>query len=246
MNYLRSLGLAVLAALSVMAFMGAGVASASEPIATPNPVGFPVAFTGVGGTGTLETTPDSGGAVHKVHCTASSSSGELSSASTTKTPVVRFTGCTDPSTGANCKSTGAAANEIVTNKLHGTLVYLETGKSRTGVLLKPETGTTFAAFTCVAIFGITAHLSVTGEVLGELTPVNVQTKDFTLTFKKAAGHPIPSSYLNPTGCAHVSTTDALKASSTGASVWGPLTSGLEGSQTLTFSKEVKIDATSCS
>jgi hypothetical protein len=242
-KYLRSLGLAALAALSVMAFV-ASAASASEPVGTPNPAGFPVGFSGAGGTGTLETTPDSGGTVHKVHCTASTSTGELSSASTTKNTVVKFTGCTDASSGVPCTSSGAASKEIVTNKLHGTLVYLATNSSKSGVLLKPETGTTFAAFAC-GLFGINANVTVSGEVLGELTPVNVFTKTFTLTFKKTAGHPIPSSYLNPTGCGHVSTTDSLKSSSTGAQVWGPLTSGLEGSQTLTFTKEIKVDATVC-
>jgi hypothetical protein len=245
MKYLRSMGLAVLAALSVTAFVGVGMASASEPVGTPNPVGFPVTFTGTGGTGLLETTPEpENGTVHKVHCTASKSSGELSSASTVQNVVVTFTGCKDASSGVPCTTSGQASGTILTNKLHGTLVYLETGSSKTGVLLKPAVGTTFASFVC-GLFGINANLTVSGEVLGELTPVNVSTKTFTLTFKKASGHPIPSSYLNPSGCAHVSTTESLKAQSTGAQVWGPLTSGLEGSQTLTFSKEVKVDATSC-
>jgi hypothetical protein len=154
MKYLRSLGLAVLAALSVTAFIGVGMASASEPLLTPNSPGFPVTFAGTGGTGVLETTPDPvNGAVHSVHCTASKTIGELSSASTVQNIVVTFTGCKDASSAVPCTTSGQASETIVTNKFHGTLVYLQTGSSKAGVLLKPAAGTTFATFLC-GLFGI--------------------------------------------------------------------------------------------
>jgi len=235
MKYLKSLGLAVLAALSVMAVMGAGMASASEPVV--DATSFPVSFTGAGGHGLLEVTNG-----NKVTCTGSTSSGNIVSTTTAENVVVKFTGCT-ASFGAGCQSSGAAAGEIVTKKLHGTLVYLETNSTKTGILLKGEGASkTFATFTCA---GGLASLEVVGEVIAELTSPNVKTKTFTLHFYSAGGHPTPASYLSNVGCTHVSTTEALKTKSSGFPSFGLTGSAVQGTQTLTTSQEITVTATSC-
>src|SRR5215218_7873499 len=155
MKYLKMLGLAALAAMAVMAVVGAGMASASEPKAEPA-AGFPVAFTGSGGTGVLETTPEGEAKkVRTVHCTANTSSGEINTATTAKNITVKFTGCTTSGPFGNawtCTSSGASSGEIRTVDLKGTLVYLTAGSSEAGMVISPESGTTFASFTCKGIF----------------------------------------------------------------------------------------------
>jgi len=238
MKHLKVIGLAALACLALTAAVGANVASASEPTASGT---VPQGFTGTGGTGTLSVTASS----LIIHCTSSTSSGELSSSTTIQNAIVTFHGCTNSLSGGECHSEGQPSGTIKTNALHGTLVYLEAGSSTTGVLLKPASGETFATIDCPSIFGNT-HMSVTGQVVAHLTPVNTEATTFTLTFSQAsAGHPIPAAYLNPSGCASVSTTEALKTDSSGLVNFSKSPSAIVGTHTIHFSKAVKINSTKC-
>jgi hypothetical protein len=234
MQYFRFLGLAVLAALSVMAVMGAGIASASEPTAVvTSPNTFPVAFDGTGGAGELNTTSN-----HQVACTASTSKGEISSASTAQNIEVTFTGCKAFFGLVSCNTSGQAAGVVKTNVLHGTLVYLS--GSTKGLLLKPKSGTTFATLECGG-----TTITVTGEVLGKL--VQVSHTEWTLHFEMVEkGHQNPASYQNPVGCAAISTTEALKATGTGGfTPFAASSAGIKGTQTITLTKGTALTGAGC-
>jgi hypothetical protein len=239
MKHFKSIGLVVLAALALTAIAGASLASASEPQAEST---FPNKFTGHGGTGQLFVTPEPD---LPIHCTGSTSKGEITSATTAANVQVTFSGCKGP-LGVNCHSAGEGTGGITTNVLHGTIVYLETNSSRAGILLKPATeGGNFASFTCTSIFGNT-NISVKGQVLAELTPVNTTTKEFVLHFSQASkGHPLPASYLAPAGCAHTSTTDALLTTSSGLFNFANKPSSLVGTHTITLEKDLKVNSTKC-
>lgn len=247
MKHLKMLGLAAVAALAVMATIGAAAASASQPKVEPEGGTFPVTFTGSGGAGKLETTPEGAEKkVRTVNCTENTSSGEVNSATTVKKVAVTFKGCT--ATGPfgiklNCTTAGKAAGEIVTTTLKGTLVYIKSGSSEAGILLEPESGTTFAEFTC----GGVQKLTVTGSLVGKLTPVNTLTNAFTLTFSQTAGVQSPEGYLAPTGCAFTKavTSSAGTAVGFGGENFGAIQSGVEGTESLTTSKKMKVVSTSC-
>jgi hypothetical protein len=243
MKYLKMLGLAALAALCVMALVGAGTASASEPKAEPEGGAFPVEFSGSGGTGLLETVAE-GTKIRKVHCTENTSVGEIDSATTAKNVEVTFKGCTaeGPFGNVNCTTAGKSTGEITTTTLKGTLVYIKSGSSEAGILLQPVSGN-FAEFTC----GGLQKLAVSGSVVGKLTPVNTLTKTYTLTFSQKAGKQEPETYLANSGCGATKAT----LSTTGTKVFfpgenfGPIQSGIQGSETLTLNKNVKVNSTSC-
>lgn len=244
MGHLRNTRIWGLALVAVFAFsaLAAANASATQPVAE----GFPATFSGVGGAGKLETT---GPTIRTINCTGNTSSGEINSANTVKGVKVTFTGCT--TTGPfgvelSCKSSGAAAGVIVTNVLKGKLVYLIAGSSRAGIDLEPESGTTFASITCTKtiIFEIKENLTVTGSVIGEITPVNTSATKFTLAFKqKEPGMQEFESYLNPSGCSPV--TDVLTTVGSGAESFTSQ-SAVEGTEAITTSKTIKINSSKCS
>jgi hypothetical protein len=110
-------------------------------------------------------------------------------------------------------------------------------------VISPESGTTFASFTCKGIF-LSETLTVSGGVIGELTPVNSLTNSFTLTFNQTGGHQAPETYLSNTGCS--ATKAVLSTTGSGAESFGPIQSGIKATESLTTSKKIKVAATSCS
>jgi hypothetical protein len=243
MKNMKLLSLVALAAMAVMALIGAGTAAASQPKAEPEGGAFPVAFSGSGGAGTLETVSESG-KVRTVSCTGNTSSGEVNSATTVKNGKVKFTGCTTSGPFGNnwtCTSSGAASGEVVTAALKGTLYYLVSGTAETGILLEPESGANFASFTCKGIL-LSETLTVTGAVVGKLTPVNSLTTSFTLTFTQTAGVQSPATYLN---AACSATGAVLSTAGSGAETFGPIQSGVGATESLTTAKNIKVAATKC-
>jgi hypothetical protein len=116
-----------------------------------------------------------------VKCTEEKGSGEgvLNSTKAVEKVTVEFFGCKS-GTGLKCENNGA--EKIKTNALNGEIGYIKGTAGTTkvvGLLLKPETGTTFATFVC----GGFANNTVTGAVIGEMTPKNVRVK--TTEFFKA-------------------------------------------------------------
>jgi hypothetical protein len=226
-------------ALSAVFVFGVVVtsASASQPKFEYESGQFPVSFAGSGGAGKLETVAE-GTKVRKVNCNSNTSTGELSSATTVSNIVVKFKECTTTGPIGEKMSCG----EIVTTKLKGKLYYLTAGSSEVGVDLEPESGTEFAKFVCKNIF-VTETLTVTGSVVGKLTPVNTLANKFTLTFSQKAGHQEPEGYLAAVGCAF--TKDVLSTTGSGSDVFGPIQSGVEGVETITTAENVKVVATKC-
>ncbi len=140
-------------------------------------------FTGTGGAATLET-------VHgvKVTCTKETSDGEFTTPKTVGNVDVTFTGC--ESLGEKCKTTGAAAGEIVVNPLAGALVW-EKVKKDVAIDLKPQSGELFVEFNCVL-----ALAAVKGSVLTKL-PVNRSETTLEEKFTASKGKQKPEYYYTP-------------------------------------------------
>jgi hypothetical protein len=244
MSYLRNIKVMGLALVAMLLF--SGIAAASASARQPHTEGFPVNLTGTSGAGKLETIKDEKGLVRTFSCTGDTTSAEINSETSLKGVQFIFTGCT--ATGpfgenAPCKSAGAGENEIRAEPLKGELIYLVANSSRAGMDFKPEAGETFASFTCVGLFGITEHLTVTGSVVGELTPVNVLSNKFELILKQTKGRQEPEEYLDPVPCKGVK--DVLETTGSNFESFGPLQSGLEATETVTTSKNLKVVSSKC-
>jgi hypothetical protein len=136
--------------------------------------------TSEGGTSVLETVNGT-----KVTCKGATDSGTIpaNGANAVREATVTFTGCM--SNGFKCKSAGAAAGEIQTKLLKGQLGYLgavESGK--VGVDLTAEAGELLAEVECAA--GL-VKVKIRGNLIAQITPPNVATKEFSLVFRQAAG-----------------------------------------------------------
>jgi len=237
-------GLALIAVLAFSAIASAS-ASASQPKAEPEGGTFPVTFTGASTTGgTLETL-----AKRLVTCTSDTSKGSINSATTVTGVKVIFKGCSASGPFGiklPCKTAGKGSEEIETVALKGTLFYLKAGTNETGVLLQPESGTTFASFLCGPTLGVEETLTVSGSVVGVLTTVNVPSKTFTLKFTQTTGMQSPAEYLNASCVktpAHLETAGVGKGF--GSETWAAEESGIGTTETLTTTKNVTIAASSC-
>ena len=169
---LLALALCVIGASAVMA----SSAFAAGPAFKPGGGKFPVYFTSTSGPATLATANH-----NPITCTSDTNVGEITSSTGAGFIIVTFHGCTQKS-GTNtlkCKTTGAAEEEIVTNKLKGTLTGTEAAPTEK---LEPESGTEFVKFKCG-----TVGVIVTGSVTGTVSPVKTQSHTGTLTFKEATG-----------------------------------------------------------
>ncbi len=177
---MQRLKVIVLALVAVVAVSSVAAASASAALPEwfkgGSVITANVKFTGAGGAGTLETI---GG--KKVTCTSDSSKGELAPPKNVTGAVVTYKGC--ESSGFKCTTAGKNAGEIDTNTVTGELKYLDKAKTKVGTLLKPASGTEFAKFECTSLVKVT----VTGEVIGQATPLNVEQGTGTLTFKQTKG-----------------------------------------------------------
>lgn len=213
-------GMMMLAMLSLAAF--AASALATQPQFEGAPATFTAAQVGSGELTTFAT----------ITCSSGSSSGEVNTATTVKGVKIVYTGCKEPIFGTPCTSSGAASGEIKTNALSGKTAYLKAGSSEAGIVLKPESGTSFAAFNC-SISG--AH-NVTGEVVCHATPVNTSSNMGDLNCTKSGSTQTPTSYLNPSGCAAVTGVTLKDGSSTAA---------VSAANTVTFSKALTLKSTSC-
>jgi len=247
MSYVRKMRVWGAALMAVFAFsaIASASASASQPKAEPEGGTFPVTFTGSSAVGgTLETVKK-----RLVTCTSDTSKGSISSATTVTGAKVIFKGCAASGpfgVKLPCKSSGKASGEIETVALKGTLFYVKAGSSESGVLLQPESGTTFASFVCGPTLGVEETLAVRGSVVGVIAPVNSLVSAFTLTFSQTAGVQSPIEYLSAT-CAK--TKASLETEGVGkgfgSETWAFECSGIAGAESLSTSKKMKIAASSC-
>jgi hypothetical protein len=109
---------------------------------------------------------------------ATISGGEVTGSKEVGNLVITFTG---GSAGA-CSNQGEK-KELVTNKLHGRLGYINKAKTEVGLLLESPSGQ--AIVQCKnSKFGEEWYA---GSVIGRITPVNKPTSEFTLEFKQTHG-----------------------------------------------------------
>jgi hypothetical protein len=213
----RIIGLAVVAM-----FIMSAVATASASAALPE-WGFAAAatttFTSKAGAGTLESTSGT-----KVKCTSNTATGTLEKPKAVKKVTVTYKGCKEGSN--ECKTTGSAKEEIVTGPIEGTLIYAGAGSTKASELLKHESGGgTFVEFKCGA--GLT--VKVTGEIIGEATPINKSELTGKLTFEQAGGSQALQQENGVGAKKHLS-------------AFGLVESGLESIETVTFAENVELKA----
>lgn len=161
MKRIKIVGLALVAVLAMS--IVASSASAAGPVfytkATVGTTAANVPFTGTLGAAFLE---GKGGT--KITCKAGSAIGEVTGPTTTKGNVTKFTGC--ETGGVPCEN--AAAGEIVTNTLQGTLGNVVKEKTP-AIRLYDEAhgrGSALANFSCA---GGAVAVEVKGSVIGSLT-----------------------------------------------------------------------------
>ena len=147
-------------------------------------------FTSAGAKSTLEGV---GGA--KVLCKKSSGAGEYTGAKSL-TEQITFTGCSLASSKASCQSSGAAAGEIKTSSLAGTLGFIEDQSGPSDELLVSvgvdlSNATALVAGECA---GLTEGLKVTGSVIGTIGKLNRMSKGLMLTDTQSSGKQSPEAF----------------------------------------------------
>jgi len=96
---------------------------------------------------------------------------------------ISFKGC--KAAEKECKSPGAAAEEITTRELKGTLGYIKKA-TEVGEALEPKSGTEFSEFECT-ILGVKAKAKVTGCIIGKFESLNTTGTTDKLNFKEKTG-----------------------------------------------------------
>jgi hypothetical protein len=161
-----------------------------------------------------------------VSCLHGSTSGEISNRTTLRGLSIKFTGCKESPFGTPCTSSGGLPGEIRTTALAGKTVYLKPASGEAGVLLKPESGTSFSSYSCT----ISGSHNLTGELVCHITAAELRCAT-------SGGAQTPTSYLNPTGCAVVSGI-ALKDN-------GVTTGYVNETTSLPFSSTLTLNSTAC-
>jgi hypothetical protein len=109
------------------------------------------------------------------NCSSGGMSGEITGAKSTIRSTVTFTGCRGQALA--CRSEGSEnAEEIKTQTLKGTLVYISKAEKKVGILFEPASGTTIAKLIC----SDGAAGGVKGSILMRIAPINVLAESFTL------------------------------------------------------------------
>ncbi len=176
-------------------------------------------FSGTGTKVSLETTGHT-----LVKCTASSNSGEYTGGKT-ETVTYKLTGCAQ--SGKACQSSGAAAGEIQTAALNGSIDFIkeneEPAKPEVGLDLVPQSGTSLATFECGG-----PSQSVEGSVIAPITAVNKMATSFKVKAKAVGGVQLPEAF-------EAGSKDTLTIGSEGA--------GLTATSTSTNEEPIEIKAT---
>lgn len=226
----KTLGLALVA---VLALSAVAVASASAGKPEYLMKSSKVTFTSSGAKATLET--ESGA---KVVCSANSGSGEITGAKSSAKVSLTFTGCKENSeTGPACTTEGDAEGTIKTKSLKGLLAYTYPSKTtaegrETGNVLSAESGEVMSEFKCSGV-----PFTVSGSVIGVVTPLNKSVTSGTMTFRQKAGKQEPSEYEaegSGKGTSALMTTTIFG--------FAPSTSGEEATGSVKFAEAVEVMA----
>jgi hypothetical protein len=219
-------GAALLAMFALGAVSAAGASAAKPEFRFPS--GVPKLKIS-GSSVRLETT-----AGRAVSCNGSQGAGEFFSSKAITSLVLEFKECTTVLSGItlNCGT-------ISTNPLRAELNYLTNpnSASEVGLVLKPVSGAEFAKASCTSFFG-NETLTVTGSVVGKVTPTNELTTNFSLVFAQTAGKQKYEGYY----VGSTFTKSILQTSGSGLVTFGPEQSGLEGTEAIEVSLAVMIAA----
>lgn len=238
MRRFRIIGLALVAVFAMSA-VAVSSASAALPEFVPANGKFPVPAKFTSGAGTLETEKG-----HTVKCKADSGAGEIASAKLIDAIIIKFTGCTTsvPILGTvECKTAGAGAGVIETNKLSAKPVYDNETKTAVALLVANEkegAAGLYAEFKCENSL-IKETIKVKGSTLILITPLNTATKLFKTSAKQTKGKPEDSSYWNE---ANEFVTDKTETKGEGTEAFGYEPSGAEGTGDLLTETEVTLKA----
>jgi hypothetical protein len=147
-------------------------------------------FTGPTGPVTVE-----GHSGTKVTCKKGTSSGEYNG-SKALAMTLKLVGCSGGSATEKCQSAGAAAGEIITGTLTGTLGFIQDDLNteigfitKVGVALRGQPSLLSAE--CGAA---KTPVTVAGAVIGQLTPIDLMTKSFMLAFTQSGGTQSPEQF----------------------------------------------------
>lgn len=186
----RRHALRVAAALGVVLALVLGVdqANAATPVVEfDSPLSaFPVAFTAEGGEVTAVLTDFD----TMVHCAGSRGEGQLTGPRSASSNYV-FTGCVTEGGadgGANCRSAGAAQNEIRSPTIGAELVLIDQGRREVGMLLEPGGGT-YLSFECGG-----ESVEAIGPFISPVGPTDQTTTSFTAALTRSGAVQIPDEY----------------------------------------------------
>ncbi len=170
------LGLGIATTLTVTAAAATG-ASAALPEFTP---AFPKAFHSTSTKEPFVATVSGG---KELLCTADTSKGEVLGENTV-VMTITYTGCIGIGANGTCQNAGP--QEIITEKLYGTLGYVNLHPKEVGLDLMNPTGAPIAVFMCGSL-----PSELRGSVIGKVTPINKVVKGagkLKLAFAEKAGH----------------------------------------------------------
>lgn len=184
MRLIKMLGLGAVAAMALMAFVGAASASAAEPEYVLESGSFPVNFTSTSGAGVLKTVGGS-----EVICKKDTNTGKLINSKEDEVTVY-FEECT--AFGFPCTTSGQSSGTIKVGPVKSYLVYPVGGGTRVLDLLypssesfppaEPPNGATIATFTCVLV-----TVTVRGSLLGEFGKTNEFSHTNSLILTQSGG-----------------------------------------------------------
>jgi hypothetical protein len=128
----------------------------------------------------------------KLTCTKATGSGEYAGTKSS-TMTLNFGGCKYSQGNLKCHSAGAAAGEIRTSTLAGTLGFVEDRDVEGNLQLSAGIAVAGQPTLFTAECG-TQAVSVAGSAIGVLTPIDLSSKSFVLQFSQAGGTQQPAAF----------------------------------------------------
>ena len=110
-----------------------------------------------------------------LECASSTDTGEVTPPNKEAKIVIKFIKCKRE--GRPCTTAGAKKEELVSKPLKGELGWISKVNKEVGLDLQPEAGTVLLEADCEGF-----NVKVEGSVIGRITPVDVFTHLFTITF----------------------------------------------------------------
>jgi hypothetical protein len=117
-------------------------------------------------------------------CTSTSLKGSETGGTKTASLTITFKGCTF---GSEQCGNPASSGTFTTDTLTGTLGYVNKSTKAVGLSLKGAAGETYAEYECESARGAKTHVTLSGSLIGALTPVDKATTHYELSFHQLGG-----------------------------------------------------------